>query len=74
MPEIHLRQPRVTDSACRSFTRNKEFHDLFIKTNLITCFLHDIAYGDSQSTHIRRFAINSMSKFHVESSWKLHRF
>ena len=48
MPEMYLRQPGVTDSACRSFTRNKEIHDLFIKTNLMTCFLHDMAYGDSK--------------------------
>ena len=28
----------------------------------------------SQWTHLHRFAIDSTSKFHVESSWKLHRF
>ena len=28
----------------------------------------------SQWTHLRRFAIDSTSKFHVESSWKLLRF
>ena len=30
--------------------------------------------GTTQWTHLRRFAIDSTSKFHVESSWKLHRF
>ena len=29
---------------------------------------------ESQWTHLRRFAIDSTSKFHVKSSWKLHRF
>ena len=42
MPEIHLRQPGFTYSACGSFRKNKEkikkvkkkdTHDLFIKTN-----------------------------------------
>ena len=42
MPEIHLRQPGFTYSACGSFRKNKEkikkvkkkdIHDLFIKTN-----------------------------------------
>ena len=40
MPEMHLRQPRFTYSACGTFTNNKEriqkkqgIHDIFIKTN-----------------------------------------
>ena len=41
MPEIHLKQPGVTYSACRWFTKNKdkikklkkqEIQDIFIKT------------------------------------------
>ena len=41
MPEMHLRQPRVTNSACGPFTKSKEriqkfkkqvIHDIFIKT------------------------------------------
>ena len=30
--------------------------------------------AQTQWTHLHRFAIDSTSKFHVESSWKLHRF
>ena len=30
--------------------------------------------SNAQWTHLRRFAIDSTSKFHVESSRKLHRF
>ena len=37
---------------------------------LVSCCLANVA----QWTHLRRFTIDSMSKFHVESSWKLHRF
>ena len=43
MPELHLRQPGSTYSACVPFTKNKEriikslkkqeIHDIFIKTN-----------------------------------------
>ena len=41
MPEVHLRQPGLTYSACEPFTKNKEsknlnkqkIHDIFIRTN-----------------------------------------
>ena len=35
MPEINLRQPRFTYSACGTFTKNKkqEIQDIVIKTN-----------------------------------------
>ena len=42
MPEMHLRQPEFTYSACRPFTKSKErikklketeIHDIFIKMN-----------------------------------------
>ena len=32
MPEMHLRQPRFTYSACGSFTKNKERINFFKKT------------------------------------------
>ena len=44
MPELHLRQPGFTYSACRPFTINKvgiknlnkqEIHDILIKTNQV---------------------------------------
>ena len=53
MPEMHLRQPEFTYSACRSFTKNKERIQKFKETgdsqyiyqNEIgkACFQHDIA-------------------------------
>ena len=56
MPEMHLRQPGFTYSACRPFTKNKERIQKFKETggkNYIyknelnkTCFAHDMAYGD----------------------------
>ena len=58
MPEIHLRQPRFTYSACGPFTKNKERTEKFIKsgnTDFIykkeldkACFQHDMAHGKSK--------------------------
>ena len=57
MPEMHLKQPRFTYSACQRFTKNKERIKKFKETrdtsyiykNKLnkTCFQHDMAYGDS---------------------------
>ena len=56
MPEMHLKHPRFTYSACGPFTKNKERIQNFKETedmNSIyknelhkTCFQHDMAYGD----------------------------
>ena len=56
MPEMHLRQPGVTYSACGSFIKNKERIQKFKETedtNYIykneldkDCFQHDMTYGD----------------------------
>ena len=54
MPEMHLKQPGFTYSACGSFTKNKkrnqnvkETGDYIYKNELDTaCFQHDMAYGD----------------------------
>ena len=55
MPEMHLRQPGVTYSACGPFTKNKERIEKFKQsgnTDFIyknelhkACFQHDMAYG-----------------------------
>ena len=56
MPEMHLRQPGFTYSACGPFTKNKERIQRFKETgdsryiyqNELdkACFQHDMAYGD----------------------------
>ena len=58
MPEMHLKQPSFTYSACGPFTKNKERIEKFIQTgntNLIykneldkACFQHDMAYGKTK--------------------------
>ena len=55
MPEMDLKQPGFTYSACRPFTKNKERIEKFMKTgnkdfvykNELdkACFQHDMAYG-----------------------------
>ena len=56
MPEMHLRRPQFTYSACGPFTKNKERIQKFKETGDAkyiykneldkACFQHDIAYGD----------------------------
>ena len=58
MPEIHLRQPGFTYSACEPFTKNKERIQKFKETGdsryiyqnelYKACFKHDMANGDSK--------------------------
>ena len=58
MPEMHLRQPGFTYSACGPFTKNKERIEKFMQTGNTdfiykneldkVCFQHDMAYGKSK--------------------------
>ena len=66
MPEMHLKQPGFTYSACGSFTKNKERIQIFKETgdtNYIykdemnkACFQHDMAYGDFKDLTKRTIA------------------
>ena len=58
MPEMHLKQPGFTYSACGPFTKNKEIIEKFMQTGNTdfiykneldkACFQHDMAYGKSK--------------------------
>ena len=58
MPEMHLKQPGLTYSACGPFTKNKERIKKFMQTantDFIqknefdkACFQHDMAYAKSK--------------------------
>ena len=58
MPEMHLKQPGFTYSACGPFAKNKERIENFLKTGNTdfiykneldeACFQHDMAYGKSK--------------------------
>ena len=66
MPEIHLRQPQFTYSACGPFTRHEERIQKFKETgdtNYVfkneldkACFIHGAAYSDSKDLTKRAIA------------------
>ena len=64
MPEMHLRQPQFTYSACGPFTKHKQRIQKFKETtNFIykneldkACFAHDAAYSDSKDLTERAIA------------------
>ena len=66
MPEMHLRQPQFTYSACGPFTKHKPRIQNFKETgdtNYIyknelnkACFAHDVAYSDSKDLAKRTVA------------------
>ena len=66
MPEIHLRQPKFTYSACGLFTKHEQRIQKFKETgdtNYIykneldkACFAHDAAYSDSKDLTKRTIA------------------
>ena len=66
MPEMYLRQPQFTYSACRPFTKHKQRIQKFKEiadTNYIykneldkACFAHDAAYSDSKDLTKRTVA------------------
>ena len=68
MPEMHLRQPGFTYSACGAFTKNKERIQKFEQTgdsryiyrNELdkACFQHDMTYGDFKDLKRRTSADN----------------
>ena len=65
MPEMHLKQPGFTYSACGSFTKIKERIQKFKKTRDTSyvykneldkaCFQHDMAYGDCKDSKKNSF-------------------
>ena len=66
MPEMHLRQPGLTYSACRPFTKNEERIQKFKKTGDFryiykneldkACFQRDMAYEDFKDLRKRTAA------------------
>ena len=58
MPELHLKKPGFTYSACDPFTKNKERIEKFMQTGNTdfiykneldkACFQHNMAYGKSK--------------------------
>ena len=65
MPEMHLKQPGFTYSACGPFTKNKERIEKFMQTGNTdfiyksqldkACFQHDLAYDKSKELNQTKF-------------------
>ena len=86
MPEMHLKQPGFTYSACGPFTKNKERNKKFkeagdssyIYKNELdkVCFQHDMAYRDFKDLK-RRTASDKTLKdkaFNIAKSHKYDRY
>ena len=75
MPEIHLRQPQFTYSACGPFTKHEQTIQKFKETgdaNYIymneldkACFTHDAAYSDSKDLKKKTMQIKLKKKKHL---------
>ena len=71
MPEMHLKQPGFTYSACGPFTKNKERIEKFMQTGNTdfiyrneldkACFQHDMAY-DKTKDLVKRTQSDKVSK------------
>ena len=67
MPDMHIKQPQLTYSACGPFTKNKEIIQKFKETGDLryiyrneldkACFQHDMAYGDFKELAKRTAAV-----------------
>ena len=65
MPEMHLKQPGFTYSACGPFIKNKERIEKFMRTGNTdfiyksqldkACFQHDLAYDKSKELNQTKF-------------------
>ena len=57
MPEMHLKQPGFTFSACGPFTKNKQRIQQFMQTGDANYIYHDAAYSDSKDLTKRTAAV-----------------
>ena len=75
MPELHLKQPGFTYSACGPFTKHCERVQKFRETGNLkrlyrneldkACFAHDAAYSDSKLFQIRLWKIELMKLLEI---------
>ena len=86
IPEMHLKQPGFTYSACGSFTKYKERIEKFEETGNTSyiyknelgkaCFQHDMAYGDFQDLARRTasYKILRWKAFNIAKNPKYDRY
>ena len=76
LPEMDLKQPGSTYSACGPFTKNKERIEKFMQTGNTdfiyrneldkACFQHDMAYGKSKDLAKRTQSDKVLKKKHLK--------
>ena len=76
MPELHLRQPGFTYSACGPFTKHRERIQKFSKTGNLNhiykneldkvCFAHDAAYSDRKDLVNRAIFDNILKELAIQ--------
>ena len=81
MPEIHLKQPGFTYSACGPFTKNQERIEKYMQTGITdfsykddfdkACFQHDMAYGKYNNLN-KRTQQDRVKTFKSASNPKYH--
>ena len=80
MPELHLKQPGFTYSACGSFTKHRKIIQIFRQTVSLkhlyrneldkTGFAHDAAYSDSKDLTKRTISDKIFKRFILlQSLW-----
>ena len=86
MPEMHLKQPGFTYSACGPFTKNKERIQKFKETGDASyiykneldkaCFQHDMAYGDFKDLAKRTVSdkVFRDKAFNIAKNRKYHKY
>ena len=86
MPEMHLKQPGFTYSACGPFTKSKERIQKFKETGDTSyiykneldkaCFQHDMGYGDFKDLERRTFSDKVLrdKAFNIAKNPKYDRF
>ena len=86
MPEMHLKQPGFTYSACGPFTKNKKRIQKFKETGDTSyiykneldkaCFQHDMAYGDFKDLKRRTFSDKVLrdKAFNIAKNHKYDRY
>ena len=82
MPEMHLKQPGFTDSACGPFTKNQETIEKFMQTGITdfsykddldkACFQYDMAYGKYNDLNKRTQSNRVKTAFEIASNPKYH--
>ena len=86
MPEMHLKQPGFTYSACGPFTKSKERIQKFKETGEASyiykneldkaCFQHDMAYGDFKDLAKRTVSdkVFRDKAFNIAKNRKYHKY